>query len=362
MGLLSLYTIENIGKEFNSEDSWRRLSLLSFELNVFGELTKLQKDNKLIFSDSKNNTEDYLKNKTAPFISFNIKQAEEFYKTSNIVSFLTSPLLFYYGNLCLVKGLLALRYADFFENTDTLKHGLSINKKVVDKYEIKNQEIVLNGGIFQKLHEFTGNAQTNGFLNVGELIKSIPDLYYSCLDVYGADFDSMNLAPCRLAGVKTLRTPQKSESWIQFEIDENIHNKILNKLPVWVKDNYDTSSGQKDTENVQVTQLTSKEKRDNWTDWLTELYTIFQSDLRDQRFIDLGVKIGNNSVFLKEVEKIFLFSFFLGYITRYFPEYWLKTYSGSLTKESFIIKEFQNIAYKKFPTLMLNELILLYQK
>lgn len=283
-------------------------------------------------------TNEELNNLSVIFTS-NIKQAFEYYSAASNVSILTSPLLYYYGMMCLTKVLwLSLNKTEKIK----LSHGLwsdsdGLNDLLSDEYVINH-----NKGSFPALHscfsDFPIEKNTKFYIkNVFSVIPDIKILYEKiyneksyCIKFTRNDY----VLECNHADLMYFHDILKKNTEIfkrRYNVPIYILNSLSEKKPFVIT--YDRI---KDT---------------------TMFEYPLQKNLNEEIFFTLPIKVGNTFCALPEASAHFMIMHCLGMLVRYEPVKWLQIVNGKLSSEINIINRFIEISKRKFPNIILNGLL-----
>lgn len=292
----------------------------------------------------------------ASMLQYYVKQAHEYYNSSLKVSLLTQPTLLYYGALCLSRALFLGKngYLD-----DSGKHGLREfgNRELKD---IKKFEIIINRkGTFSQLFKTiqtdyypTFNDISNTKWTLIKLLSMIPEIK----DIYEDIYNKKSLI------LKVNRFFDEDVEYIK------INDELLGKMQ---KDQIDTLF---DTING-IKSYYLPYKRLNDSTFLFHKKTnvkgdITQKNLMGEEFFILGIKQNRiinipgiiafhlvGYINLPDMAVHLMILFLLSMLSRYHIKLWGE---GSLELETgdfFIIKNFLKVSTRKFPNLVLNQLL-----
>ncbi len=115
--------------------------------------------------------------------AYSIQQAHEYYLAARAVTVSTSPLLYYYGMLSLVKALLVCNTEQLLLD-DIKYHGLTKRNALVANAhpptELGGQQVRVSGGVFNELYKLLRGAnaeQLDGrIFRLSDLLKVDPEL------------------------------------------------------------------------------------------------------------------------------------------------------------------------------------------
>ncbi|WP_026736455.1 YaaC family protein [Fischerella sp. PCC 9605] len=163
------------------ESMWNHIRLLKYSTNVKKLLTgKLLSNRNFFFSDQE------LVERKSRQIAYAISQADEYFKAADNVSEITSPLLYFYGMLSLVKALLVANTQNLLLD-DIKYHGLftrAINenlKKYVERENewcIEKEFAVCNEGVLDELTKLVHNFSfpKHSIILFKDILKLNPEL------------------------------------------------------------------------------------------------------------------------------------------------------------------------------------------
>jgi hypothetical protein len=337
---------EKILTENPYEELWSYLSYFENYFNCYNYIKNNHKSSKKEIREYK-----------ASLLQYYIKQAHEYYNASLKVSLLTQPTLLYYGALCLSRALF-LGKSGHPDNSNS--HGLS----EVDNNELKDItkfKIRINKkGTFSQLYK---TIQTNYYPNFADisntnwtlidLLSMIPEIK----DIYEDIYSKKSL-------VLKVNRFFDDDGTEYIKIYDDLLSKMQNK---GVKDLFDSING--------VKSYYLPYKRLNDSNFLLHKRNnvkgdITQKNLMGEEYLLLGIK-QNRIIDLPDYGKVHLIVYInipemavhlmilylLSMLSRYHIKMWGE---GSLeleTADFFIIKNFLKVSTRKFPNLILNQLL-----
>lgn len=277
-------------------------------------------------------TDDEL-NKLSIIFTSNIKQAYEYYSAASNVSILTSPLLYYYGMMCLTNVLWAS-----LNKTEEIfgSHGLRSKSEGLDHFLSNEYITVFKKGSFSALHAcFTGfpiKEKTKFYIK--DVLSVIPELKNLFEKIY-------NDKP-RLVQIENTEN-------LTFDYFNCLHfQEILNDSKRFLKQQY----------NVQFVINLDDEIVGIDTPYILKHFEYpFQKNMNDELYFTLPIKVGNALYGIPETSAHFIVMNCLGMLVRYEPVKWLQIVSGKSSAEINLINQFVEVSKRKFPNIVLNGLL-----
>ncbi|XOA42986.1 MAG: YaaC family protein [Candidatus Nealsonbacteria bacterium] len=308
----------------------------------------------------------------AKHISFCLKQAKEYYESAKISSFLTKPLMLYYGMLNLVKALILLKDPTIKIDSHLKKHGIGNGKKTIDslfslsciigkkKYSIfprlleiarydRCKVSVSIDGTGAAIEEKADYIHQKNFLGrnykVSELIVLLPELFDLVLEETKLLTRSVPLLNFKynIRNDKQNRKLFYSGGRISFQ--HNRYKKVKDIIKRHEKKVYLRMwSFEEDKWDV----VTYKMEK--------EVEKLIHPNIRETIFRKNYMLLPDFKKFnLSEIAIHFMLIFILGDTARYSPYIWSRLMERRI-RESRIIETFLDLTTIKFPLLILREL------
>lgn len=271
----------------------------------------------------------------AKLIKYYITQAREYYFSAREASVLTKPTLLYYGASCLVKALIISKrcYQD-----DSTGHGIEVHKSNAD--DLMGFRIKPVKGTFLQLYQVLENKNTKLIksidFNLEDLFSFIPEL----IDDFENIFNKKSLA------IKVDRIKDEDGEYLFYDgnyfVDVSILNDFFNNIP-----NFD---------KYYLPLLVSSKgivcfKRPQSDE------DIVLRNIMGEEFLVSSLPSGEKSIYLSQITVHFLILYLLSMLSRYYVNLWLSEKSSEETRYFYIIEKFLEISERKFPNMILNEIL-----
>lgn len=271
----------------------------------------------------------------ASLMKYYITQAKEYYFSARDSSVLTKPTLLYYGASCLVKALIISKrcYQD-----DSTGHGIEVHKSNVD--DLMDFRIKPVKGTFLQLYQVLENKNTKLIksidFNLEDLLSFIPELR----DDFENIFNKKSLT------IKVDRIRDEDGEYLFYEgdyfTDFSILNDFINNIP-----NFD--------------------KYYVYPSFFSNGISCFKKPMPDEdivlrnimgeEFLVSSLQSGEKSIYLSQISVHFLILYLLSMLSRYYVNLWLGENSSDESRYFYIIEKFLDISERKFPNLVLNEIL-----
>ena len=270
----------------------------------------------------------------ANLIKYYITQAKEYYFSARDASVLTKPTLLYYGASCLVKALIITKrcYQD-----DSTGHGIEVHKSNTN--DLMDFRIKPVKGTFLQLYHVLENKNTNLIksldFNLEDLLSFIPELK----DDFENIFNKKSLT------IKVDRIKDEDGEYLFYEGDyftDLSINDFFNNIP-----NFD--------------------KCYVYPSFFSNGFSCFKKPMADEdivlrnimgeKFLVSSLSSGENSIYLSQISVHFLILYLLSMLSRYYVNLWLGENSSDESRYFYIIEKFLDISERKFPNLVLNEIL-----
>lgn len=319
---INIISVEKIRTENPLEDVWRQLSL--FESVHYSRQFLKEKHHDI--------TDDELKKLSVTFAS-NVKQAHEYYSAASSISILTSPLLYYYGMMCLVNVLWAS-----LNKTDKIKehHGLRSKSDDSDILSLSNEYVNIHkSGSFPALYACFSDYPIEGNANIyiKDILSVIPELKPLYEKIYN---------DCS-------RTFKLTRDDYHLFFDHNDRPKVQDIF----KNNGDFFKRY----NVIRTPNIFDEFNGVCHDKNTLIKYPLQKNINGDIYFVFPIEVENTLYAIPEASAHFMVMHCLGMLVRYESEKWLQIVSGKISSDVNLIKWFIEISERKFPNMILNGLL-----
>lgn len=268
-------------------------------------------------------------------MKYYITQAKEYYFSARDASVLTKPTLLYYGASCLVKALILTKrcYPD-----DSTGHGIKVLKSNVD--DLMDFRIKPVKGTFLQLYQVLENKNINLIksidFNLEDLFSIIPELKDDFEDV----FDKKSLT------IKVDRIKDEDGKYLLYEgdyfADDSIINNFFDNIPNFHEHYLNPSVSSK--RMICFKKPLSDED-------------IVLRNIMGEEFLVSSLQFGENFIYLSQISIHFLILYLLSMLSRYYVNLWLSESSLDENRYFYIIEKFLDISERKFPNLILNEIL-----
>ncbi len=319
---------EKIHTEKPLDELWLQLRL--FESEYYS---------KQFFKEKHDEINDEELEKLSVIIASNLKQAHEYYSAASSVSILTSPLLYYYGMMCLTNVL----WASLNKTQPIgLSHGLKSKAESTDNQLLSNEYVTVHKkGSFPELHScFSDFPITEGTkFNIKDVLSVIPELKTLYENIYNE----------RSRCIEVVR----NQNGFSYDRKEFLHfQEILKNNKDFFEQLNVPLYNQIDTQLKQTIQIIYSGINDK---------TIFeyplQKSMNGEIFFTFPLNAGNTVYAIPEASAHFMVMHCLGMLVRYEPVKWLQIVGGKLSSDINLINQFIEISKRKFPNMVLNGLL-----
>lgn len=264
-----------------------------------------------------------------------ITQAKEYYLSAKEASVLTKPTLLYYGASCLVKALIIAKSCDHDHSTG---HGVKVIKSNTD--DLLGFRIKPVKGTFLQLYQILENKNIKLIksidFNLEDLFSFIPELK----DDFENIFNKKSLA------IKVDRIKDEDGEYLFYEGDYfrdlSILNDFINNIPHFDKYYF-------------------------YPSFFSNGISCFKKPMSDddivlrnivgEEFLVSSLQSGESPVYLSQISVHFLILYLLSMLSRYYVNLWLGENSSDESRYFYIIEKFLDISERKFPNLILNEIL-----
>lgn len=335
---VKLVSEEKIRTEKPLEELWLQLRL--FESEYYS---------RQFLKEKYHDISDEELNKLSATFTSNIKQAYEYYSAASSISILTSPLLYYYGMMCLTNVL----WASLNKTNDISKdHGL-YSKSDGSDHLLSNEYVIAHKkGSFPALHacfsDFSIKEGTKFYIK--DILSVIPDLQILYEIIYKESSRSLKLT----RWLDPTLSQKLERDIYEFTIDrrDNLY------LQDFSKNHYDFLK-QYGQETYSYLPFDICKMANSYTDPYTDdlLDFPFQKSINGEIYFIFPIKIEDTLHPIPEASAHFIVMHCLGMLVRYEPEKWVHIVSGKLSSEINLINLFIEISKRKFPNMILNGLL-----
>lgn len=264
-----------------------------------------------------------------------ITQAKEYYLSAMNSSVLTKPTLLYYGASCLVKALIIAKSCDYDHSTG---HGMKVIKSDID--DLMGFRIEPKKGTFLQLYMVLENKNADiiksADFNLEDLLSFIPELN----DDFKNIFNKESLA------IKVDRIKDEDGEYLFYEGDYfsniSILNDFFDNIPNFGKYYLPPLVSQKGI----VCFKRSQSNED-----------IVLRNIMGEEFLVSSLQSSENFIYLSQITVHFLILYLLSMLSRYYVNLWLNEKSSDETRYFYIIEKFLDISERKFPNMILNEIL-----
>jgi len=271
----------------------------------------------------------------ASLMEYYITQAKEYYFSASDASVLTKPTLLYYGASCLVKALILTKRCHQDYSTG---HGLTVSESNVDNLiDLKIKPVK---GTFLQLYQVLENKKINLIksidFNLEDLLSFIPELK----DDFENVFNKKSLV------IKVDRIKDEDGERLSYEgdyfSDPSILNDFFNNIPNFDKCYFSPSVFSKG--------MCCFKKPFSRGD-------VVLKNIMGEEFLISSLPSGENYIYLSQISVHFLTLYLLSMLSRYYVNLWVGENSSDKSRYFYIIEKFLDISERKFPNLILNEIL-----
>lgn len=296
------------------------------------------------------------------FLSYTIREAEEYYASAENSSFLTRPLLLYYGMLSLIKGFICSHTPEDFSYGDPIKHhGLSLRNRRRKGYRFDTWYVhIKDDGAFPRLRKVLGQEPlVDRALNIGDLLARIPELFdsYRCTypknSTLGRKKGLLPIRDCAFAQDET----KFSKYNFSFSVPEDYRE---DPTSVHTFEKYITSD-EFGKYRIQIQRARTPQNRSQIKEaerqavreisrmtFYVDSETLFLPTYIPVR---TWVKQSLTRTRLSELELHFLLMFLLGSLARYHAVEWGQIWEGGKSNHAYVLEDFIEVSCRKFPVL-----------
>lgn len=271
----------------------------------------------------------------ASLMKYYITQAKEYYLSAKDSSVSTKPTLLYYGASCLVKALILAKrgYED-----DSTGHGIEIHESNTDdllKFRIKPVKGTFSQ-LYQTLEKKTPKTIKQIDFNLEELLSLIPEI--------NEDFE--NIFNKKSLAIKVDRIRDEDGERLYYEGDyftnESEPSEFFNNIP-----NFDKYYFPPTLLSNGITCFKKPKYDEN----------IILRNIMGEEFLISSLNTGEKFIYLSQIPVHFLILYLLSMMSRYYVNIWLSENTSDESRYFYIIEKFLDISERKFPNLILNEIL-----
>jgi len=290
------------------------------------------------FFESRFNCQKYLENKfdpdlacindSATNLSHTVSTAQEFYKAADGVSVLTRPLLLFYGMIDLAKTLFIATHG---KKSPSRAHGL----RIVKGWNGQISELsvnVIRDGTFPQFHGcYCKDSLYNAKFTLKELFSQIPEIKTEFETIYNE----------KSRALLTSRG-EYGPMLIDSELTEYTNlDSLLTQIPGFTE-KYRIMGAGTDNRFIVGQGMGASE--------------VMTRSISGDKYFVLPLE-KETVISVPEMSVHYMIMYLLGMLVRYHPEEWGKMIKGEETGEMFILNKFLTVTKRKFPNLVLNELL-----
>ena len=297
----------------------------------------------LSYFESEYNARQYLKekfrpndtslnsiNKTAKNLAFTMKTAREYYEAAESVTVLTQPLLIFYGMTALSKVLFMATHG---KKSPSTSHGLKKIKPWTGVFAKLSVKIGKNG-TFPQFHGCYNRERLHGAdFSIKELFSVVPEAKVAFERVYNEKSKALRILRIR-HGISIIDS--------ELQRYEDLED-LITRIP-GIKERYHKQYQRFDDRIILF--CTKREAEDPVT-----------RAVSGDEYIVLPIIKQGKSIMLPDMSTHFLIMYLLGMLTRYQPKEWGEIMKGEESGEIYMIQHFLEVTKRKFPNLVLNELL-----
>lgn len=331
---------------------WRRFGLLALEHSARNALLRLFEQGDLQFQaarllqETREGQSSFLERETIPYFCTGIRQSQEFFEHAFDSSLMIKPLLYYYGSMSLVKSLILLGYPDFFLERKRLLHGLSLPTPNPTTLHHALDEISVRlhtEGIFPTAHKLLHDSTVPDAFEI-----PLSDMVTRLLDMRVVSQAILKREPaCLWFGncVRPVHGKSPQHYYVDVSLPPEYVEALRDKFPKWQDDFliHECENGTQFKSRKEWTQLNDPDLR-------LLLNEYFDFDPTEGPWLPRPLKSAQNSqtVFMREVELLYLAIFAFGSLARYHPNLWAGLNSGKQNLLSVVVGDLIDVFETKF--------------
>ncbi len=152
------------------------------------------------------------------------KQAEHFFKATNVLPVESAPLTAYYCFLNATKALLVSKNISFVEH-----HGVAGDLRGQNRVALVNENIKVYGnGVLPSLSKYLGDDNLVGNYSMKDILYNLPFVHRPYTHTYTSDSELF----IPIQNPTFVKKHNSEDAWLQFELEEFIANgHTFNKFP-----------------------------------------------------------------------------------------------------------------------------------
>lgn len=271
----------------------------------------------------------------ASLMKYYITQAKEYYLSAKESSVLTKPTLLYYGASCLVKALILTKRCHEDMSTG---HGIKVLKSNAD--DLMDLRIKPITGTFLQLYQVIENKDIDIIksmdFNLEDLLCFIPELK----DDFENVFNKKSLT------IKVNRIKDEDGEYLVYDgdyfSDDSIKKNFFENIPNF--DKYYLSP------SFIANRMVCFKKP------VVEGEIVLRN-IMGEEFLVSSLFTHEKFIYLSQISVHFLILYLLSMLSRYYINIWLSEKSFDEDRYFYIIEKFLDISERKFPNLILNEIL-----
>ncbi len=342
------------------ENLWFTLLNYEYERHVQDRLLEGLRDDWLDWAEMAScngpEKEAYLRQQATPFICLSVRQSKELFTAAEQASDATKPVLSYYGMLNLAKGLMAIDSPDFFQNKENLRHGLSVKEGDKHSFRYDTEAVVLHQkGLYSLGRKAIGlppicAPDERVVVRIADILKALPDLYWDYFKLTKTEPHEMNTFSFGIPDRQFNSYLQ--QFYVDTHIDKQTYMKVKERLPVDLEEHFIFESF--DPNGIHLKSKLSTPNIQELQNLLDTFSTLLLAT--NNRFITLTFDCQVESkgaakterLSFKELELIYLLTFYMSNLARYRPHIWDAAISGRENEFVTLFKRFLYYADSKF--------------
>lgn len=288
--------------------------------------------------------------------TYYLAQSREYFAAAEHVGLATKPILIFYGMLNAAKLLILCRYPTYPGPKDE-QHGFG-QWSAPNPYIFKDDYVLpTSKGTFPLLHSCLSNTPMTGQkYTLGTLLSFVPELKRRYEQVFPGERSRMIDVRLKAPFGVPLPTAQDRTMQVYIEGSELKRRRIDSLVKAYSRlPGLTTITGFDSFETFLIKDVlvcrwdvTSLETLDH------QLIQAFTRGVHGELYL---MDTQNMFPVLPEISIYYMLGFALSMICRYHPEVWGAISSPSSATESLIISQFLDLAARKYPNLILNNLL-----
>jgi hypothetical protein len=315
---------------FPIEDRWGILSILEYEYGSREALLSLWGKKELDFTlVAPEQHETFLKETASAYATRGFAQGKELFRHAEASSWLTKPLLLYYGMLSVVKSGLVFRFPDYFLDPKNLGHGIGAGARVKTDINFEKEYVTIQkDGLYplarQALGQDTFPSGTR--ITLHNILTTLPDADASYRLVCGKQGEPINYL--KLWGNLVYRDPTDQRVRVGFHLTQALMDSVSSRLPAEITENFDVQRAKEPT--AIRYEFRSKQTWENEAEAAFARLPEAITTTLDQNFaMILPIEVEGKMYSVGELELMYLMTFYLSSLARYQPHLWMRMHSGA---------------------------------